>query len=163
MQFVNTQLEERTVIDKETGEVLDSQIISNKQLNLTRKVKDYNEFIMVYLKDISSFLKIDNATQIKVLALIWRDISYNNPELNEGNTMAILKDDKERWANEIGCNTRTIDNALSALVKKQILLSVCKGKYKLNPKYYFKGSNSDRTKILNINVKYEIEENKEFE
>lgn len=70
MQLVNTQIEEKTVIDKETGEVLDSQIITNKQVNLTRKVKNYNEFIMVYLEDISSFLKIDNATQIKVLALI---------------------------------------------------------------------------------------------
>lgn len=70
MQLVNTQIEEKTVIDKETGEILDSQIITNKQVNLTRKVKNYNEFIMVYLEDISSFLKIDNATQIKVLALI---------------------------------------------------------------------------------------------
>lgn len=159
MQLVNTQIEEKTVIDKETGEILDSQIITNKQVNLTRKVKNYNEFIMVYLEDISSFLKIDNATQIKVLALIWRDAKYNNPETNDGNVMAILKDDKERWANEIKVNTRTIDNALSALVRKNILISVCKGKYKLNPLYYFKGSNSDRKKILNVQVEYEFEEN----
>lgn len=70
MQIVNTQIEEKTVIDKETGEILDSQIVTNKQLNITHKVKNYNEFIMVYLEDISSFLKIDNATQVKVLALI---------------------------------------------------------------------------------------------
>lgn len=157
MQTVKTTIEEKTIIDKETGEVLDTQVVSNKEINFTRKVKNYNEFIMVYLEDISSFLKIENATQIKVLALIWRDANYNNPELNEGNTIAILKDDKERWATEINVNTRTIDNALSALVKKELLISVCKGKYKLNPKYYFKGSNTDRTKILNVQVNYEFE------
>lgn len=157
MQTVKTTIEEKTIIDKETGEILDTQVTSNKEINFTRKVKNYNEFIMVYLEDISSFLKIENATQIKVLALIWRDASYNNPELNEGNTIAILKDDKERWATEINVNTRTIDNALSTLVKKELLISVCKGKYKLNPKYYFKGSNTDRTKILNVHVNYEFE------
>lgn len=70
MQTVKTTIEEKTIIDKETGEVLDTQVTSNKEINFTRKVKNYNEFIMVYLEDISSFLKIENATQIKVLALI---------------------------------------------------------------------------------------------
>ena len=51
---------------------------------------------MVYLEDLSGFLNIDNGTQIKLLSLIWKEVNYNNPEVNEGNTIAILKDVKER-------------------------------------------------------------------
>lgn len=73
--------------------------------------------------------------------------------------MAILKDDKERWAEEIGCSFRTIDNCLSALVKKKLLFSNSRGKYTLNPEYYFKGSSADRRKILNLRLEYEIVNN----
>lgn len=77
--------------------------------------------------------------------------------------MAILKDDKERWSKEIGCSVRTIDNCLATLVKKQLLLSESRGKYKLNPLYYFKGSSVDRRRILNLQVAYEIEQDNSFE
>lgn len=77
--------------------------------------------------------------------------------------MAILKDDKEKWADEIGCSLRTIDNCLSALIKKKLLLSGgSRGKYMLNPEYYFKGSSADRRKILNLQVTYEIEQDSSF-
>ena len=147
-----------TTVDVETGEVISQIVQEEKQIVSTRKVKNQEEFIMVYLQDLSSFLRIDNATQIKLLALIWRDIAYINPQ-NNGNVMAILKDDKERWSKEIGCSVRTIDNCLATLVKKKLLLSESRGKYKLNPLYYFKGSNTDRRRILNLTVEYNFEDN----
>lgn len=147
-----------TTVDVETGEVISQIVQEEKQIVSTRKVKNQEEFIMVYLQDLSSFLRIDNATQIKLLALIWRDIAYTNPQSN-GNVMAILKDDKERWSKEIGCSVRTIDNCLATLVKKKLLLSESRGKYKLNPLYYFKGSNTDRRRILNLTVEYNFEDN----
>lgn len=149
---------EITTIDSQTGEILEQVVQQEKQIIGTRKVKSQEEFIMVYLQDLSSFLRIDNATQIKLLALIWRDVAYNNPTSDEGNVMAILKDDKERWATEINVSTRTIDNCLSALIKKDLLLSESRGKYKLNPKYYFKGSSADRKRILDLRVNYEFVE-----
>lgn len=147
-----------TTVDVETGEVISQIVQEEKQIVSTRKVKNQEEFIMVYLQDLSSFLRIDNATQIKLLALIWRDIAYTNPQSN-GNVMAILKDDKERWSKEIGCSVRTIDNCLATLVKKKLLLSESRGKYKLNPLYYFKGSNTDRRRILNLTVEYNFGDN----
>lgn len=147
-----------TTVDVETGEVISQIVQEEKQIVSTKKVKNQEEFIMVYLQDLSSFLRIDNATQIKLLALIWRDIAYTNPQSN-GNVMAILKDDKERWSKEIGCSVRTIDNCLATLVKKKLLLSESRGKYKLNPLYYFKGSNTDRRRILNLTVEYNFEDN----
>lgn len=145
------------VVDFETGELIESTRQSTHEMECFRKCTN-DEFIMVYLKDLSGFLNIDNATQIKLLSIIWREVNYNNPELNEGNVLAILKDDKERWAKALEVTTRTIDNALSALVKKKLLLSDARGKYKLNPLYYFKGTSKDRKRILDLKVTYDIEE-----
>lgn len=61
---------EITTIDSQTGEILEQVVQQEKQIIGTRKVKNQEEFIMVYLQDLSSFLRIDNATQIKLLALI---------------------------------------------------------------------------------------------
>lgn len=80
-----------TYIDLETGEIGYDETITT-----IRKVKNYDEFIMVYTQDMSSFMKLENGTQIKLLTLIWKDIAYNDPLVNEGNIITILKDDKER-------------------------------------------------------------------
>lgn len=44
--------------------------IQENKITSVRKVENKEEFIKVYLQDLSSFLRIDNATQIKLLALI---------------------------------------------------------------------------------------------
>ena len=150
-----------TVVDSATGEVLSSNV---EQLNIsiTKNVKREN-FIQVYLQDVSGFLKIENGTQIQLLALIWKEVSYNNPVVNEGNSIVILRDTKERWSKDLNISIRTIENALTSLVKKNLIQKLCKGKYRLNPAYYFKGSTTEREKILNLTTKYEIEPNEEFE
>ena len=68
IEKVNTN--EITTIDSQTGEIISQEVQQEKQIVATRKVKNQEEFIMVYLQDLSSFLRIDNATQIKLLALI---------------------------------------------------------------------------------------------
>jgi len=57
-----------TRIDPETGEILDVQVV--EQIRHVKKVSNYDEFIFVYLNDMSSFLRLDNGTQIKLLSLI---------------------------------------------------------------------------------------------
>jgi hypothetical protein len=68
IEKINTN--EKTIVDAQTGEIVSQVVESEKQIISTRKVKNQEEFIMVYLQDLSSFLRIDNATQIKLLALI---------------------------------------------------------------------------------------------
>ncbi len=143
------------VVDSETGEILESTTSTSHSMQFFKKCKE-DEFIMVYLHDLSGFLNIDNGTQIKLLSIIWREVHYNNPDLNDGNVLAILIDDKKRWADALHVTVRTIDNALSALVKKGLLLSDARSKYRLNPKYYFKGTSKDRQRILNLSVTYDI-------
>lgn len=57
------------VVDFETGELIESTRQSTHEMECFRKCTN-DEFIMVYLKDLSGFLNIDNATQIKLLSII---------------------------------------------------------------------------------------------
>lgn len=145
-----------TIVDSETGEVLDSTVRTNLKIEAYRKCNK-DEFIMIYLQDISGFLRIDNGTQIKLLAILWKEVNYNNSETNNGNVITALLDDKKRWAEYLNVTTRTIDNTISALVKKQLLLPEARGKYKLNPQYFFKGSSKDRMKMLDLRINYDVE------
>lgn len=145
-------------VDPVTGEVIVKT--GSKTVTITKKVKNHNEFIMVYLEDMSPFLQLKNSSQIGVLALMWRDSQYNNPTFNEGNIIAILKDDKEKWAKELNVGIRTIEGALTELSKKGLIQSITKGKYRLNANVFWKGSNNDREQHLKLNINYKIDENK---
>ena len=160
MQIQVTKNELGTYVNPETGEVYEQ--LESKTITTTRKVQNYNEFIMVYLEDMSSFLRLDNATQIKLLSLIWRDIAYAHPGDSDGNTITIVKAHKDKWAKEIEVEPTTIANALTALVKKELLTSTERSVYKLNAKYFFKGKSSDRKKILEKVFRYEIGPDKSF-
>lgn len=153
-----SKINSTTVVDQDTGEIIESNTTSAHYLEEYKKCKP-DEFIMVYLQDISGFLRLENATQIKLLSIIWREVGYNNPDTNDGNIIAILKDDKERWAKTLDVSIRTIDNALAALTKKKLLISEARSKYTLNPKYFFKGSSKDRQRVLEVKVTYDLEEN----
>jgi uncharacterized 2Fe-2S/4Fe-4S cluster protein (DUF4445 family) len=65
-----TVINQITTVDAQTGEIVEQIAQQEKQIIATKKVKSQDEFIMVYLQDLSSFLRIDNVTQIKLLALI---------------------------------------------------------------------------------------------
>lgn len=70
MKVETTNKHINTVADPITGEIIKQQIEIDQVITTTRKVNSYDEFIMVYLDDMSSFLRIDSATQCKLLALI---------------------------------------------------------------------------------------------
>lgn len=53
---------------------------------------------------------------------------------------------------------RTLEAALSALRDKGLIEVICKGKYRLNPNYYFKGSTADRKRVLNMQATYDFQD-----
>ena len=64
-----SKIESQTVVDSNTGEVLDTTTKSTHKIEEYKKCKP-DEFVMVYLQDLSGFLKLENATQIKLLSFI---------------------------------------------------------------------------------------------
>lgn len=132
---------------------------------IIKKVKNTELFIQVYLEDMKGMLQVDNGTHLKVLFLMWRDSQYNSPTTNEGNVVIALKEDKERWAKEIKCSIKTINNSIAALKNQDLLICKSRARYVLNPKFFFKGPIKQRQQVV---INYEIEEmpqsnNSEFE
>lgn len=127
-----------SLLDMHTGEIL--------EYRKARKVS-VDEFMMVYLSSYSEVLKL-TGMQMKVLWCCWRYSTFNDKNCSMGNIVHNDSFFKENCKKD-GLNTSdaVINNAFSYLVKQGFLIKKCKGTYLLNPKYFFKGTVSDRSKI----------------
>lgn len=126
------------VVDKHTGDLT--------ALKQTRTVT-LDEFIMIFFAGCPDLLQL-KGLHLKVLICCWKYSSYNPESEEEGN---ILHNDlmfKEKCKSfGLKAPAASIDNAISYLSKRNYLIKRCKGVYLLNPKYFFKGRLSDKSKI----------------
>lgn len=143
------------VVDPITGEVVAYDKAQSTEI--IKKTKDYDEFIQVYLNDLSGLLQLDSQAEIKLLTILWKEFPLLKPGEKES-TMAILKADKERYAEQVGVSLDRINRLLRGFVKKKLLFCVSRSTYTLNAKYFFKGGLGDRLKVMNFQMKYEIED-----
>lgn len=143
--------ETKHVVDTSTGEVLKSEITTVKTLRGT------DEFVQVYLEDFTGLFKLETATEIKLLALLWKASEWNAQESDKGNSIVVIKTFKEQWANELGCTLQTVNNTLSSLLKKDLIIKKERMIYYLNPKYFFKGFINDRKKVMRAIIEYRFE------
>lgn len=140
MEIVTRQLiPELSVVNNETGELL---------AGVTKiKCRTQEEFIMCFLNSLSVLMKLDGYV-MKVLLVIWKCSTFN-PNGDEANSITnskVLKDEVRKY-----CPTMTddiINHAFTELKKKEILLRQCRGVYKLNPVFFFKGSLTQRSRLL---------------
>ena len=153
---------ERTnVVNELTGELISS---TSEVSSITTKCKNVDEFIQVYLEDISGLLGITTKGEYHVLVYAWKYAPYSD-EAN-GNIVHFNKMLKDKIIDGTGLTDGSIKNILTKLVKKDLLIKTnYKSMYYLNPKYFFKGKLSDRTKAFNLqlNLNYRIEPNKNFD
>lgn len=129
-----------TVLDSETGEVLDQHVITNKFIANSKE-----EFFIGYVT-LLSVLKDISGPSIKVYA-------YLLMNYKPGTFIAISKPLKKLILEFIGSSanvTTGIDNCLSELTKSNLLFrpSNQRGGYYINPRYAFKGSTYDRNQSL---------------
>lgn len=129
---------DHAIIDLETGEL--------KELNQLRTVT-MDEFIMVFFASYKELYQL-NGVQLKVLMGCWKYSSYNSANYAEGNIVHNNPSFKE-YCRQDGLDTSdaNIDNAISILCRKGLLIKRCRGEYLLDPRYFFKGKLSERSKI----------------
>lgn len=128
----------KAVVDVNTGELTDYYSMRTVSLD---------EFIMVFFASYPELYKL-NGVQLKVLMGCWKYSSYNSANYAEGNIVHNNPSFKE-FCRQDGLDTSdaNIDNAISALCRKGLLIKRCKGEYLLDPRYFFKGKLSERSKI----------------
>lgn len=118
----------------------------------TKKVT-IDEFIMIFFSSFPELFSLQGA-QLKVLMCCWKYSTYNAEQVEDGNVVHNNSSFKA-YCKQDGLETSDahIDNAISSLCKRGLLIKRCRGEYLLNPEYFFKGKLSDRSKLqLNILV-----------
>lgn len=153
-KYITEKSEDYKLVDVHTGELLD--------YNQTKKVP-IEDFIMVYLASIPEMFALQGQ-QLKLLMAIWRLSSFNKAWCEEGNIFLNDKSTKEAIRRlGLQLSDSSIDVALHNLVDYGFLIKMGKGKYLLNPRYFFKGTLSDRSHIkLSVEVDPVTKENRCF-
>lgn len=133
------------MVDKHTGELA--------KLKQTRTVT-LDEFIMIFFASSPDLLSL-KGLHLKVLICCWKLSSYNPESEAEGNLIhndPLFKCKCKDFG--LSAPAASIDNAISYLNKEGFLIKRCKGVYLLNPKYFFKGRLSDKSKI---DIRFKVE------
>lgn len=134
----------------EGGEIISADIKTIRQVNA-------EEFCQIYLQDNAEFFKLSKS-ESNVLAVCWYTSNYyqDSEFALPGNKVSLDEQLKDIIHAKTGLVHGTIKNAINSLVKKGMLLKDPKYKsiYYLNPKYFFKGKLSDRTKLIKSTIEY---------
>lgn len=143
----------KTTTINEDGEILDQRQEITQVF--TKKIST-EKFLQVYLNDLSGLFQLNSSTEIKLLSLMWRDSRYNDDNSDIGNIVYTIKDLKEQWVKEMGSSMGTINNTITKLVTKGLLISKPKSRsvYYLNPQYFFKGNTKDLPKVKQVLMQY---------
>ena len=138
-RYVTEKSKDYSIVDNHTGELL--------ELRQTRKLS-LEEFIMVFFSSYPELFKL-KGLQLKVLMCCWKHSTYNKENEVAGNIVHNNASFKQHCREEgLDLSDASIDNNISSLCKTGLLIKKCRGEYLLNPDYFFKGSLSQRTKML---------------
>ena len=135
------------IINNDTGEIKET----NTTVNIKKRVPKEPDFIKLYLQDICK-LKSIPSTGSKLLNELLKYTSYDN-------TILIPSYVKQEIARNLNTSVGTISNALTKLVKEEILKRKGGGAYFLNPFLFGKG---EWTKIRKIRMSWEYSENGKY-
>lgn len=135
-------------IDSETGEIY--PVLDSSEVTTNRFYKSSEEFIQIYLEDMSGIMNITSKAELQVLACLWKYSSYAEGDI--GNCIIINPKVLNDIHTSTGLNIQSIRNIVCSLSKKDRQLIIkdenFRGTYYLNPLYFFKGSLKDRPKVL---------------
>ena len=137
-KYVTEPMKGYHVVDDLTGELLEYQKVKKVSID---------EFIMLFFCSYPQLMTLKGMV-LKVLMCCWKYSSYNAESDVDGNLIHNNASFKDRCRSEgLDTSNASIDNAISVLSSKGLLLKKCKGEYLLNPQYFFKGKLSKRSKI----------------
>ena len=142
------------IVDQHTGEVLHTD-----QVHVDILVKDEKEFFFVFSQHMSQIMNMEGAL---VKVLLW---CSSNMQLNQ-NTVVLTKTQKEaiqRMTNPNddkslsgGLSLGSINNAVSALVKRGIFIKQGRSTYQIHPEFVWKGNMVNRNKLIQVVHTYKL-------
>ena len=119
-------VEQSTYINNETGE------IKTQEEKKVIRIPKEDEYIKIYIKTIGVLHNIP-ASADKILLEIIKYTSYNN-------RIILTKPVKQDIANNLNISLSRVNNYITTLIKKNILIRKDRGMYILNPYIFGKGN-----------------------
>lgn len=138
------QTTEIETIDFETGEL--KQVTKEKRYSIPQEPP----YIKMYLEDIAK-LKGLRKSHLIVLCCLLEKMNYANENGQVIYVNSVMKKEILNSSKELN-STQTVTDAISALKKKEILLSVGRSTYRINPQIFGKGDWRDILKLREIKM-----------
>lgn len=149
-------------VDINTGEVITLRSSVSKT---TKFYSSQEEFIQVYLNDMSGLMNITSKTELQILMQLWKLSSFNGDD-NSGNFIIINQKIITDLSKQINIKEQSVRNSITSLIKnkKKPLIKDpnFRATYYLNPIYFFKGALKDRPKVMEIVLQYVDSNDNEF-
>lgn len=128
-------VEKVSVVDSETGEIL------NESINKTNFLANTKEQFCLMYSSLMLFYLNSSLTEVKLFsALIMR---YAN-----GMSFSLGRGMRDEISQEANCSSRSLDNALTNLIKEKYIIKIGRNHFKINPRHVFKGSTNERDSQL---------------
>lgn len=134
----------RELVDIETGEIIDYNVNHHKYL-----ANNKEEFMLLYSSILGIFEGLEQS-EIRVYGYLLR--------YAEGLEFDISKKIRLNIAESTNLNERTVYKTCQSLVDKKLIYKNSNGLYKINPRYAFKGSTSERNAALKAILEIECPE-----
>ncbi len=135
---VKSETTRTNFLNPDTGEVI---TVNEEVKHHSIIVESPLHFAMIHIPTLAILDQLDN-TAIKVL--IWCAL---NADYNE-NTVNLTKPKCTLITKQFKIGYQTIKNAITRLSKKNVLIAMGSGTYRVNPKYFWKGQNTAKRKKM---------------
>lgn len=138
-KYFNITRDGYSILDENTGELLEYKQVKH----VTQE-----EFIMVFLLTVPEFIKLPG-NMMRLLVVLWKLSTFNSRGEADGNVVYNDISTKEA-IRALGLNLadKTIDFYFSQLsTQTDFLIKKNRGRFILNPKYFFKGTIIDAAKM----------------
>lgn len=149
------KLERTTTVKNDlTGEIVSQE---TKVVNI-RPMESEPAFIKLYIEDLGRIFQLQAGHQ-EILTYVAASVDY------EG-IVSLSAGRKARIATTVKCSMKSIDNAITELVKRGILARIGRGEYELDPTLFAKGEWRDireRRRTFTATFKYSADGSRAIE
>ena len=136
----------KQVVDHETGEV-------TQTIYLTKELKSADHFYKVYLQDLGKLIGLTYA-QYRILHTLAQYAEFNS------NDFFLNKERREQISETCNLKVNTLNQSISRLMKKNLIIKLGSNMYKINPTILFNGTEQERLRVLQngvtLGIKYNV-------
>ena len=152
MRYTKEKVPNQVIVDTESGEV--------KGAVVRTVCESPEDFIKLYLNSVDDLIVLEPRL-LQVLLVCVKHSTYHKTNGQEGNFFQnnkAFKQDCKRALQQDNISNGAINLYIHRLAEQMVIIRYCRGTYVLNPKYFFKGTITKKSRLQLI-ATYETQDN----